>query len=540
VTTEVFANNASTTLSAAITTTGATSCTVTSASAPFPTTGNFRIIIDSELMIVTAVSGTTFTITRGAEGTTAATHSNGATVTSIVTKGAIQALQSTRPRVTNTSHAVYTIDSTGNNPDVEIWHNLAGNASYLLPPPSDSRHIEWIDQTAAIGTPANWVSFVPNAGEKINGSTGLALSGTAYHFTNGSANVSCTSGAFTKELYVGASIASSNQAGVNYVVSSITDDTHLVLTANFTGTTTTTATATRTSLLVAANGVRMTIGSDGTDWWIHGDGRSTTISFAGAGTYTFVPPAGTAGGYSEGCGGGGGGAGGANGVAGASGGNGGAGGGAGFEIRLAETWTGNTLLSVVVGGGGTAGAASGGTGGNGGNTTFNGKTRIGASGGASTSRAGNSWQTITSNSSTLAGNQVSPTSITTTVLPGMGGVGGNGGSSANGFRGSDGLPGFAFLGGTGGNGGTAHTNGGGGGGAGGGSSARGTGGTGGTGGDGQSGIAGSGGTTSGTTPTANSAAGGGGGGGGGGGSTGGTGAAAQAGADAYLDVIYIL
>ena len=34
----------------------------------FPTGGNFRIIIDSEIMLVTNVQGQTFTVTRGAEG----------------------------------------------------------------------------------------------------------------------------------------------------------------------------------------------------------------------------------------------------------------------------------------------------------------------------------------------------------------------------------------------------------------------------------------------------------------------------------------
>ena len=59
---ETFSNQAVTTLSAAITTTTATSCTVTDATT-FPATGNFRIKIDSEILIVTAVATGTFTIT---------------------------------------------------------------------------------------------------------------------------------------------------------------------------------------------------------------------------------------------------------------------------------------------------------------------------------------------------------------------------------------------------------------------------------------------------------------------------------------------
>ena len=69
--TERFSNQAVTTLSAAITTTTATSCTVTDATM-FPTAGNFRIKIDAEILIVTTVAANAFTITGGAEGTVAA------------------------------------------------------------------------------------------------------------------------------------------------------------------------------------------------------------------------------------------------------------------------------------------------------------------------------------------------------------------------------------------------------------------------------------------------------------------------------------
>lgn len=65
-----------------------TTLVVASASA-FPTTGNFRIIIESEILKVTSVSSNTFTVTRGQEGTTAASHSSGMNVTAILTKEAM-------------------------------------------------------------------------------------------------------------------------------------------------------------------------------------------------------------------------------------------------------------------------------------------------------------------------------------------------------------------------------------------------------------------------------------------------------------------
>jgi hypothetical protein len=87
---EAFANQAVSTLSAAITTATAASCSVVDATA-FPATGNFRIKIDDELLIVTAVAGNTFTIIRGVEGTTAATHGSGANVIHLLTKGSLEA-----------------------------------------------------------------------------------------------------------------------------------------------------------------------------------------------------------------------------------------------------------------------------------------------------------------------------------------------------------------------------------------------------------------------------------------------------------------
>ncbi|MFI5814838.1 hypothetical protein ACIA7S_28265 [Streptomyces sp. NPDC051643] len=70
-----------TTLASAVSTTGATSITVASASG-FPGSGNYNIQVDGEVMTVTGGQGTTtWTVTRGVNGSTAATHSSGATVT---------------------------------------------------------------------------------------------------------------------------------------------------------------------------------------------------------------------------------------------------------------------------------------------------------------------------------------------------------------------------------------------------------------------------------------------------------------------------
>jgi hypothetical protein len=87
---ERFANNARTVLASAAGS-GATSITVADAS-EFPTEPQFRIRIGQELLLVTGVSGTTWTVTRGVESTTPADHSTNAEVTQVLTAAAMNAM----------------------------------------------------------------------------------------------------------------------------------------------------------------------------------------------------------------------------------------------------------------------------------------------------------------------------------------------------------------------------------------------------------------------------------------------------------------
>ncbi|MCK9357094.1 MAG: hypothetical protein M0R22_08150, partial [Dehalococcoidia bacterium] len=90
---EQFANNAAITLTSAIETTTATTIKVLSA-AGFPTSTRYRALVGSELLIVTGGAATTsWIVTRGAESTVAATHANGATVTHVLTAGALAQLK---------------------------------------------------------------------------------------------------------------------------------------------------------------------------------------------------------------------------------------------------------------------------------------------------------------------------------------------------------------------------------------------------------------------------------------------------------------
>lgn len=85
---ELIQNSSATTLNGTINNV-VTSLTVTNG-AVFPATGNFRILIDSELMLCTARASNVLTVTRGVESTSGAGHTTGAAVTHVLTTLALQ------------------------------------------------------------------------------------------------------------------------------------------------------------------------------------------------------------------------------------------------------------------------------------------------------------------------------------------------------------------------------------------------------------------------------------------------------------------
>lgn len=80
---EQYANNAKTTLNGSIND-STTSITVTDGSV-FPSSGDYRLKVDDELMLCTARSGNTLTVTRGIESATAASHSDSAQISLVLT-----------------------------------------------------------------------------------------------------------------------------------------------------------------------------------------------------------------------------------------------------------------------------------------------------------------------------------------------------------------------------------------------------------------------------------------------------------------------
>jgi hypothetical protein len=95
---EQFANNAASTTTGSVNnSSNPVSITVADAS-KFPTSGNFRILVDDEIMLVTAVSGAVFTCTRAQESTTIASHSSGAAVTHVLTSASLLKLATERAK----------------------------------------------------------------------------------------------------------------------------------------------------------------------------------------------------------------------------------------------------------------------------------------------------------------------------------------------------------------------------------------------------------------------------------------------------------
>jgi hypothetical protein len=96
-----------------------TTVTVTDGSV-FPSSGNFAVVVDDEIMHVTARSSNDLTVVRGAESTTAAEHANGANIAQVITAGFMPGVEidyvekTSDTSVTGTTEGAATTVVTGN------------------------------------------------------------------------------------------------------------------------------------------------------------------------------------------------------------------------------------------------------------------------------------------------------------------------------------------------------------------------------------------------------------------------------------------
>lgn len=131
---EQFQNNASTTLNGTINA-STTSVVVTDGSV-FPSSGNFRIQIDEEAMLVTARATNTLTVVRGVDGTSAQAHNTGVDVRHLLTeRGFLRAFADVISNIGNGDHLPgpqnYIVDGSGNllTDSDFTWVNQAGSST---------------------------------------------------------------------------------------------------------------------------------------------------------------------------------------------------------------------------------------------------------------------------------------------------------------------------------------------------------------------------------------------------------------------------
>ena len=188
--TEIYTNNATTTVSSGGTTaTSGSQIWTVASSATFPTaaTGSTQFHVGdpaapSELIAVTNVSSTTWTVTRGAESTTPVAHAQGFTVASVITAGGLNGLLSGASgplAVTSggtggtavTSYAVVT-GGTSSSTALQTVSGVGSGGQVLT-----SQGAGALPQWAAVGTAAS----VSGTVAILNGGTGQATATAAYN-----------------------------------------------------------------------------------------------------------------------------------------------------------------------------------------------------------------------------------------------------------------------------------------------------------------------------------------------------------------------
>ncbi|MGA2502350.1 MAG: hypothetical protein ABSH20_31805, partial [Tepidisphaeraceae bacterium] len=100
----------------------------------FPAAGDFRVLVDDELMLCTARSSNTLTVTRAIEGTTLASHAAAALISQVVSQGGVQRyLRDNDPLFDTTRAAFRIIDASQNRlyaADFTLHDYSGGSVAY--------------------------------------------------------------------------------------------------------------------------------------------------------------------------------------------------------------------------------------------------------------------------------------------------------------------------------------------------------------------------------------------------------------------------
>jgi hypothetical protein len=167
---ETIVNGAATSLVNSITNV-ATSFVVQSA-AQFPSSGSFRVLVDDEIMLVTGVSGNTFTVERGVEGTTTNAHAANSSVTAVLTAGGLQSFcQGSLVDATDAATITFDLDTgftfqatLGGNRTLALDNVSPGRRILvrLVQDATGSRTVTWWSGINWAGGPAPVLTTTPN------------------------------------------------------------------------------------------------------------------------------------------------------------------------------------------------------------------------------------------------------------------------------------------------------------------------------------------------------------------------------------------
>lgn len=155
--TENYANSPVTQLNGAINSSVTT--LIVDAITGFPGSTDFHVKIDQEILLVTSMAGTTWTVVRGVDGTTAASHVDDSFVRHPLTVEALERLLITRlnntvikdRRQLNFKDSVgitWTIADDPTNKWVDITPNITGQTDVYVEPPAVAS-LTWVNQGSA-------------------------------------------------------------------------------------------------------------------------------------------------------------------------------------------------------------------------------------------------------------------------------------------------------------------------------------------------------------------------------------------------------
>lgn len=161
-----FANGALSTLAADITA-GATTLTVADPSR-FPA-APFHLAVEEELMTVTVAIGSTFTVARGIEGTTAIAHAKGAPLAQTVTAADFASFLTSGVTSFNTRTGAVTLNSTDVNAVLSAGNNITlSNAGGVVTIAVANTVTSWNSRTGAVVLNTTDIASVLQGSSTIN------------------------------------------------------------------------------------------------------------------------------------------------------------------------------------------------------------------------------------------------------------------------------------------------------------------------------------------------------------------------------------